>query len=138
MELIFAPPDMWNRRQDTGKSVAEIFLENDLILTKSSNDRVSGWMDMKEWLKPYTDETGQFTAQLVIFENCTNLIRCLPAVQYSSKNPSDVAKEPHELTHAPDAIRYFIAGRPARTYVEVQNEEDYLDYEDQINDLYNM
>ena len=138
VELIFAPPDMWNRRQDTGKSVAEIFLENDLILTKSSNDRVSGWMDMKEWLKPYTDETGQFTAQLVIFENCTNLIRCLPAVQYSSKNPSDVAKEPHELTHAPDAIRYFIAGRPARTYVEVQNEEDYLDYEDQINDLYNM
>jgi hypothetical protein len=23
------------------------------------------------------------------------------------KNPDDCAKEPHELTHAPDALRYF-------------------------------
>jgi phage terminase large subunit len=29
------------------------------------------------------------------------------------KNPNDTAREPHELTHAPDALRYFIAGRPA-------------------------
>ena len=36
-----------------------------------------------------------------------NLIRTLPAVQHDEKNPNDVANEPHELTHAPDALRYF-------------------------------
>ena len=41
------------------------------------------------------------------FSNCKNLIRTLPAVQFDEKNPNDVAIEPHELTHAPDALRYF-------------------------------
>ena len=45
-------------------------------------------------------------------DNCENLIRTLPQLQSDEKNPNDVANEPHELTHAPDAIRYFVAGRP--------------------------
>ena len=40
------------------------------------------------------------------------LIRCLPMIQYDEHKANDVAKEPHELTHAPDAIRYFCSGRP--------------------------
>ena len=36
-----------------------------------------------------------------------NLIRTLPALQHDDKNPNDVATEPHELTHIPDALRYF-------------------------------
>ena len=31
----------------------------------------------------------------------------MPALQHDEKNPNDVANEPHELTHAPDALRYF-------------------------------
>ena len=58
------------------------------------------------------DEYGQKTSALRIFENCYNLIRCFPLAQYDDKNPNDVAKEPHEITHALDAIRYFCAGRP--------------------------
>ncbi len=109
----FAPPDLWNRRQETGKSAAEIFLDNGLFLTQANNDREQGWLNLKEWLDPYEDEQGITTASLVITKNCTNLIRTLPQIQKDEKNPNDVATEPHELTHAPDSIRYFIAGRPA-------------------------
>jgi phage terminase large subunit len=107
-----APPDLWNRRQETGKSAADLFRENGLSLTKANNNRIQGWYNLKEWLKPYDDEQGIKTASLVIFKNCVNLIRCLPLLQHDEKDHNDVATEPHELTHGPDAIRYFIAGRP--------------------------
>ncbi len=107
-----APPDLWNRRQDTGKSAAEIFSENGVPVVRANNDRVQGWYNLKEWLRPCIDEFGKKIANLRIFSNCTNLIRTLPAVTVDGKNPNDVACHPHELTHAPDAIRYFVSGRP--------------------------
>lgn len=107
-----APPDMWNRRQETGKSVADIFAQHGILLSKSSNQRVQGWLAMKEWLKPMdTIEGERCTAALQIFPNCVNLIRCLPALQTDSKNPNDCATEPHEITHAPDALRGFCVYR---------------------------
>lgn len=133
----YAPPDMWNRRQETGKSAADIFSENGLYFYKSNNNRVQGWYDLKEWLKPYTDEQGIKTAKLVIFENCRNLIRTIPALQFDEKNPNDVATEPHEITHAPDALRGFVSGRPCapiqkkETYEEDENfnnEYSFVDY----------
>lgn len=102
-----APPDLWNSRQETGKSVADIFAEHGIYLTKTSNDRIDGWMAVKEWLKPFDDVDGRKIAKLQIFSNCTNLIKCLPALQYDDKKPSDVATEPHDITHSPDAIRGF-------------------------------
>lgn len=110
---IVAPPDLWNRQRETGKSTAEIFGDSGLSLTKADNDRVQGWYNLKEWLKPYEDEQGNKTANLVIFKNCVNLIRTLPQIQYDDKDPNDCATEPHELTHAPDAIRYWTAARPS-------------------------
>ncbi len=118
-----APPDLWNRRQETGESAAELFTKHGVPVIKASNDRVQGWYALKEWLKPTEDETGQPIANLRIFDHCENLIRCIPALQFDERNPEDCAKEPHELTHAPDAIRYFVAGRPAphRKPQEVQH-----------------
>ncbi len=121
---ILAPPDLWNRRQETGKSAADLFRENGVSLVKANNNRVQGWYNLKEWLKPYEDEQGITTASLVIFKNCSNLIRCLPQLQRDEKDPNDVATEPHELTHGPDAIRYFIAGRP-RPNVQPKPEPHY-------------
>lgn len=118
----FAPPDLWNRRQDTGKSVAEIFGEHGIYLTKTQNERVAGWMHMKEWLKVEVRENGERCAALRVMQNCRNLIRCMPLLQYDQKKTSDAATEPHEITHAPDAIRYFCAGRPmAAPQEEIKN-----------------
>ena len=109
----FAPPDLWNRRQETGKSAAEIFSDNGLWLTKAANDRAQGWLNVKEWLKVADTPQGKMT-NLVVFNNCTNLIRCLPQLKRDGANPNDVdSKTNHELTHGPDALRYFLAGRPA-------------------------
>ena len=108
-----APPDLWNRRQETGKSAAEIFADNGIWLTRAANNREQGWLDLKEWLKVYDNEDIK-QADLVIFDNCTNLIRTMQAVQKDRANPNDIdSRTDHELTHAPDALRYFVAGRPA-------------------------
>lgn len=103
----YAPPDLWNKNRDTGKSTADIFAESNQYLTKADNNRITGWLAVHEWLKIIEDEQGQKTSRLHIFSNCLNLIRTLPALQHDEKNPNDVANEPHELTHINDALRYF-------------------------------
>jgi hypothetical protein len=132
-----APPDLWNRRQDTGKSAAEIFAENGVRLVRANNDRVQGWYNLKEWLRPCEDEQGETIAPLRIFSNCLNLIRTLPSVAMDSKNPNDVAREPHELTHAPDAIRYFVAGRPTPAVASPVYDEDAPGYDSQLEEFFN-
>lgn len=102
-----APPDLWNARQETGKSVADIFAEHGVYLTKTSNDRIDGWMAVKEWLKVRPCEDGEARPRLRFFPNCRNIIRTLPLLQYDEKRANDVKGEPHELTHAPDALRGF-------------------------------
>jgi len=134
-EIYFAPPDLWNRHADTGRSTAEIFAENGIYLVKTSNDRVQGWYNLHEWLKPYKDEQGKAAAHLRIFSNCANLIRTLPALQFDEKNPNDCARDPHELTHAPDAIRTFVAGRPVPAELPRADEEDMTPYDDQVESL---
>lgn len=105
--LYLAPPDLWSARQETGKSVAQLFLEAGITLTQASNDRVDGWMAVREKLKKVEGADGEDDTGLRIFRGCANLIRTLPLLQYDDKKPNDAAKEPHEVTHAPDALRYF-------------------------------
>lgn len=122
-----APPDLWNRRQETGKSVADIFYEHGIRLTKTNNDRIDGWMSMKEWLKPFKDEQDIMVAKLRFFPNCVNAIRCIPAVQHDENKPNDVANKPHELSHSCDAIRGFCIYRSRGSRkVEAQDENDWL------------
>lgn len=102
-----APPDLWNRSQETGKSRALIFSENGIELTQSNNDRHAGWLQIKELLKVRLGADGQKITRLKIFRTCTNLIRTLQQILIDEKDVEDCAKEPHELTHAPDALRYF-------------------------------
>jgi len=105
--MYLAPPDLWNRHKETGKSTADIFAEGNIILYPTNNDRKQGWLQMKEWLKIVDDEQGCKTSKLKIFSTCKNLIRCIPQLQHDEKKIGDVANEPHEITHGPDAIRGF-------------------------------
>lgn len=107
IEITMAPPDLWNRQNQTGRSTADFFSDHGVYLTKVSNDRINGWMAVKEWLRVVPDDAGNPTARLRIFNTCPNLIRCIPALQYDEKKVNDAAKEPHEITHSNDAIRYF-------------------------------
>ncbi|MBQ6801737.1 MAG: phage terminase large subunit [Oscillospiraceae bacterium] len=128
-DIYIAPPDMWNRRQDTGKSVAELFYEQGILLFKASNDRVQGWYCLKEWLHPRKDEFGEIKPKLRIFENCTEVIRTLPALVFDRKNPNDVGDSVHEYTHAADALRYWAAARPMSTEQKDFEEEIFFENE---------
>lgn len=67
-----------------------------------TNSRESGWAIIHEWLN---------SDKIKIFDTCTNLIRCFPQVLHDERNVNDVAKEPHELTHSLDAIRYLACAK---------------------------
>lgn len=117
IEAYYAPPDLWNRRQDTGKSAAMIFYENGITLIKTSNDREQGWLNVHEWLRPYEtrdEQTGETykTAKLTFDEGLDpDLWKHLTTIQKAEKNINDVATQPHELTHYPDSLRCFCASR---------------------------
>ena len=108
-----APPDLWQRSQESGRSKALLFSEYGIDLTKTPNNRETGWLSVKELLRIGT--AGK--PKLHIFRTCTTLIQCLPELQYDPKKPNDVATEPHNITHAPDALRgfaiYFARPTPA-------------------------
>lgn len=142
IDAVYAPPDLWNRNRDTGRSTAEIFMEMGLPLIRTSNDRVQGWLDVKEWLRPVTEtneQTGEkkLTARLQILRGAApNLLRCLKAIQKDEKKPNDAANDPHELTHLPDSLRAFCAGRPLPPELPtVRDPYEPRSYNDQINDF---
>lgn len=97
-----APDDLWSRSQETAKCKADIFRENGLMLQKGNRNREAGWLAVKELL---TVKNGE--SRLKIFSNCSRLIECLPALQRDKKRPTDCMTEPHDITHLPDALRYF-------------------------------
>ena len=106
---VLAPADLWSRGRDSGRSAAELFAEHGVYFTKIVPDRVNGWLALKEWLA--SDQDG--SPRLVVSRNCRNLIRCLPQLCHDVHRPGDAATEPHEITHAPDALRYFASFRGA-------------------------
>lgn len=118
-----APPDMWSRNRETGKTQAAIFAENGVGLVKADNNRKQGWYALKELFK--LREDGK--PGLIIFDTCGSLIDCVKCLQHDKTDPNDVRKSPHEITHGPDALRYF-----AQTYVlpaerertEIEEEDD--------------
>ena len=132
-KYIYAPPDLWNRNRDTGKSTAELFYEGGIDLVKASNNRIAGWLNVKEWLrvkKVRHEQTGELyeDSDLKIFSNCLNLIKYLPQLQHDEKDPNDVATEPHEPTHITDALRYFCVSRTAPTK-EIKNIEKTFNFD---------
>lgn len=124
-----APPDLFNVTAAQGESIANVFYTHGVDLIKVSNDRETGWLAVRELLR---------ANRLKIFSTCPNLIRTISQICIDEKRPGDCKKEPHELTHAPDALRYYAiwykeaAKRPEEKKVRMRNEwsedlyEDYL------------
>jgi phage terminase large subunit len=112
VEEYVAPPDLWNRRQDSGRSAAEIFADNGVPLVKAGNSRIDGWLCVKEYLR-----ADSAAPRMRFFSSCYPILRALPLLQHDSRNVCDAATEPHDITHSPDALRYWCSRRqllPAR------------------------
>lgn len=107
-ELAVASPDLWNRRQDSGRSGFEVMqaVSGMPPMCPADNRRVQGWRMVREYLK--TSDGGP---RLKICSVCSELIRCLPALLFDPARPEDAAGEPHSITHAPEALRYALMSR---------------------------
>ncbi len=109
VEFISASPDLWNRRQDSGRSGFEIMqtVPNMPPMLPADDRRVQGWRVVREYLSPPSPSSPS----LRICEECRELIRCLPALLYDRNRAEDASGEPHDVTHAPEALRYGLMSR---------------------------
>lgn len=136
----YAPPDLLSRTKDTGKSIWETFNEYGVRFDKSSNVRVQGWLAVKEALKLQDTRdviTGEAIKEpnLYIFNNCTNLIKNLSAIQRDEKDANDCAEKPHDLTHICDALRYYCVMR-YNAHVATKKEDDRITSKSKQFELY--
>ncbi len=107
-EYIAASPDLWNRRQDTGRSGFEIMTEASRIpsLIRADDRRVAGWRQLREYLH------GEQGHKLRISSECPEVFRCLSLLTYDKNRAEDCSDEPHSITHLPEALRYLVMSRP--------------------------
>ena len=103
-----ASPDLWNRRQDSGKSGFEVMQSVSGMppMCAADNRRVPGWRVLREYLKP-----SDGAPMLRISSVCAELIRSMPALLCDAMRPEDASDEPHAVTHAPEALRYAVMSR---------------------------
>jgi phage terminase large subunit len=103
-----ASPDLWNRRQDSGRSGFEIMqtVAGMPPMRPADDRRIAGWRILREAL-----EVRDGKPKLYISSRCTELIRCLPALLCDSERIEDASNEPHSVTHAPEALRYAVMSR---------------------------
>jgi phage terminase large subunit len=120
IDFTIAPPDMWARNRESGKTQASLFAENGVGLLRADNNRLAGWAALKELFKIRDDGKPG----LLVFDTCTELVECIKSLQHDQNNTNDVAKKPHEITHGPDALRYFAQTRLLAAEQIREDEED--------------
>ena len=148
----YAPPDMWNRQKDTGKTMAEIFMQNGVGIIRSDNNRVQGHMIMKDMMTamplndPYVKslfpegKCPEAMPAFMIFDDLEKVIEDIESIQADEKNPNDCAKDPHDVTHTVDACRYFLINRSRRAEKKKKRRRvpplEFLDSEDTSGEDY--
>ena len=125
----YAPPDVLNNRDRvTGRNQGDMFSSEGLPLVRSNNDRKAGLIAIKELLS--VRETGE--PILEFFSTCTRMIKELPMQIHDTKNYGDVCKEPHEISHGVDSLRYYaIRFRDTHPIREIEDENT-VDYGDEM------
>lgn len=119
--LDICPPDLWNKQSQTGQSIVDILIkECKQRPIKANNDLFVGCMLLKELLQ-INSITGK--PRLIISTACPNLIHSLKMIQHDEKNVNVYAKQPHELTHSVDAIRYLATSYTFNPHISIEEYE---------------
>ena len=108
VEYAVASPDLWNRRQDSGKSGFEIMSAVPKMprMIPADDRRIPGWRVLKEYLSVREDKP-----RLYIARECRTLIHSMQSLLCDANRIEDAANDPHHLTHAPEALRYAVMSR---------------------------
>tara|TARA_R110000822_G_scaffold177026_10_gene317079 strand:- start:1019 stop:2449 length:1431 start_codon:yes stop_codon:yes gene_type:complete len=89
----------------SGESIADQMSKEGIHWRPADNKRISGWQQMRGRLR------GEDGKPLIYFtDNCKNLIRTLPIMQYDSSKPEDLDSDLED--HAVDEARYICMSRP--------------------------
>lgn len=101
---------LWHKRGDMGPSLAEQMIVKGCRWRpsdRSKGSRVAGKNEIHRML-----QVNEFTQEpdLVIFNNCRNLISQLPSIPLDKNNPEDVDTKSED--HLYDALRYGVMTRP--------------------------
>ena len=99
-----ADPSIWDGSK--GISAAEEADKNGVYFEAGINDRIAGWMQIRERLK--FDENGK--AMIYFFDNCKASIRTIPLMMFDEHKVEDLDTDLED--HACDEIRYFCMMRP--------------------------
>lgn len=145
--ITYAPPDVWSRMKDTGKTMAEIFMISGLPLVKADNNRVQGHMLMRYMMSPiplkdkyvrelYGENVPDKLPQLMFFDDLGGIIDDIKSIQADEDNPNDCAKQPHEITHTVDACRYFCISRVAVAEAPMEAAPSSTDLDDDLGQDY--
>lgn len=109
-----ADPSVFADRRGMGKSVADLWRDAGLRVSRAKNQRVAGWANVRQylwdWDKPNSDGTAG-GPRLFIFDTCSNLLRTLPLMRHDDTNIEDL--DTTQEDHALDAARYVLMVRPA-------------------------
>ena len=107
-EFAVCSPDLWNRRQDSGKSGFELMQSvRGMPPMRAADDRrIAGWRILREYLAAKGEHPF-----IRISSSCQNLISSLPALLSDTKRPEDASSTPHKITHSPEALRYAVMSR---------------------------
>lgn len=103
----WADPSIWDGSHDTyGISCAEEMEKHGIWWEKGNNERVAGWLQVRERLK--FDEEGY--AKLYFFKTCKAIIRTMPLMMFDEHKVEDLDTDLED--HVCDEARYFCMGRP--------------------------
>ena len=108
VEFVVCSPDLWNRRQDSGRSGFEIMqAARGMPPMRAADDRrIAGWRILREFLSAKNGHPF-----IRICSSCKNLIESLPALLCDPKRDEDASSNPHRITHSPEALRYAVMSR---------------------------
>jgi hypothetical protein len=98
-----------------GPTIASVFYDNGVPLTKADTERITGWTHVRDRLIGVDD-----MPLIYIFESNKYTIQYFPALQIDDRNPED-AVQSGEPTHCLDGVRYASAAFPI---IKEQEPED--------------
>jgi phage terminase large subunit len=120
LQPIVAGHDCWAKkailRQGTPPTIAEEFLNHDIVLTRAKIDRVQGATQLRNYLA-WQGRPGN-KPRLFIFDTCPITFDCINRMQVDPDHPEDVLKQdategdPLSGDDAYDMIRYALMSRP--------------------------
>ena len=108
VDYAVASPDLWNRRQDSGRSGFEIMQSVARMppMIPADDRRIPGWRVLKDYLSVRDGKP-----RLIISSQCASLIHSMQSLMCDKSRAEDASSEPHSITHSPEALRYAVMSR---------------------------